>query len=214
MGQDSVEKFFQNFKFRFVGWAYLPNKTNFVLKSNYELPQSICTKRICYVHIIITSYERKPVFIDNIEILRTAFRNVQKLYKFEIIAICIMPEHIHLILHPENINNYPKIISSVKHYFSRNVGQVCPTDDLKIGYKNKREKGIFQRRYWEHTIKDEEELNNQINYIHYNPVKHELVNNVKDWQYSSFHKFVKQGLYKNDWGSKDDIKNIKDLNFE
>ena len=167
-----------------------------------------------YVHIIITSYERKPVFIDNIEILRTAFRNVQNLYKFEIIAICIMPEHIHLILHPENIDNYPKIISSIKHYFSRNVGQVCPTYDLKIGYKNKREKGIFQRRYWEHTIKDEEELNNQIDYIHYNPVKHALVNSVKDWQYSSFHKFVKQGLYENDWGSGDDIKDIKDLDFE
>lgn len=167
-----------------------------------------------YVHIIITSYERKSVFIDNIEILRTAFRNVRKLYKFEIIAICVLPDHIHLILHPENINNYPKILSSVKHYFSRNVGQVCPTDDLKIGYKNKREKGIFQRRYWEHTIKDEKELNNQINYIHYNPVKHGLVNNVKDWQYSSFHKFVKQGLYENDWGSAIDIENIKDLDFE
>ena len=167
-----------------------------------------------YVHIIITSYGRNPVFVKNIEILRTAFRNVQKLYKFEIAAICILPEHIHLIMHPENINNYPQIISSVKHYFSRNVGQVCPTDDLKIGYKNKREKGIFQRRYWEHTIKNEEELNNQINYIHYNPVKHGLVNNVCDWQYSSFHKFVKQGLYENDWGSLKDIENIKDLDFE
>ncbi len=94
------------------------------------------------------------------------------------------------------------------------VGHTCPTDDLKIGYKNKREKGIFQRRYWEHTITSEEELNNQIDYIHYNPVKHGLVNNVKDWQYSSFHKFVKQGLYANDWGSTEDIKNIKDLDIE
>ena len=85
---------------------------------------------------------------------------------------------------------------------------------MKIGYKNKREKGIFQRRYWEHTIKDEEELNNQINYIHYNPVKHGLVNNVKDWQYSSFHKFVEQGMYEFNWGSDKDIENIKDLDFE
>lgn len=167
-----------------------------------------------YVHIIITSYERKPVFIDNIEILRTAFRNVQKLYKFEIIAICVLPEHIHLILHPENINNYPKIISSIKHYFSKNVGQVYPANNLKIGYENKREKGIFQRRYWEHTIRNEEELNNQIDYIHYNPVKRGFVNNVFDWQYSSFHKFVKLGLYENDWGSGKDIVNIKDLDFE
>lgn len=167
-----------------------------------------------YLHIIITSYERKPVFINNINILRTAFKNTMHLYKYEIIAICVLPDHIHLILHPDDINNYPKIISSIKHYFSRNVGQVCPTDELKLGYKNKREKGIFQRRYWEHTIRDEEELNNQINYIHYNPVKHGYVQNVISWKYSSFHKFVKQGLYEESWGSFKDIENFKDLDFE
>ena len=106
-----------------------------------------------------------------------------------------MPNHIHLILHPNNIEQYPQIISSIKHYFSRNVGQVCPTDNLKIGYKNKREKEIFQRWYLEHTIKNKNELNNHINYIHYNPVKHKLVQNIKDWEYSSFHKFVENNLY-------------------
>ena len=167
-----------------------------------------------YLHIIITSYERKHVFINNINILRDAFKNTMQLYKYEIIAICVLPEHIHLILYPENINNYPKIISSIKHYFSRNVGQVCPTYKLKSGYKNKREKGIFQRRYWEHTIISEKDLDNQINYIHYNPVKHGFAQNVKDWNYSSFHKYVKQGLYQDDWGTFEDIKNIKDLNLE
>lgn len=167
-----------------------------------------------YLNIIITSYNRKPIFIDNIDILRTALKNTMQVYKYEIIAICVLPEHIHLILYPQDINNYPKIISSIKHYFSRNVGQVCPTDDLKIGYKNKREKGIFQRRYWEHTIRNEEELNNQINYIHYNPVKHGYVHNVKNWEFSSFHKYVKLGLYEENWGSLKDIENIKDLDFE
>ena len=62
--------------------------------------------------------------------------------------------------------------------------------------------------------KVEEELKNQINYIHYNPVKHGLVDNVRDWKYSSFHKFVKEGLYENNWGCFEDIKNIKDLDFE
>lgn len=167
-----------------------------------------------FLHIIITSYDRKPIFIKNIDILRTAFKNTKAIYKYEIIAICVLPEHIHLILHPDNIEQYPQIISSIKHCFSRNVGQVCPTDDLKIGYKNKREKGVFQRRYWEHTIRDENELNNQINYIHYNPVKHNLVQNVKDWEFSSFHKFVEQNLYNINWGSQKDIKDIKDLDFE
>lgn len=166
-----------------------------------------------YLHIIITSYNRKPLFIDNIDILRTAFKNTMQVYNYEIIAICVLPEHIHLILYPKDINNYPKIISSIKHYFSRNVGQVCPTDDLKVGYKNKREKGIFQRRYWEHTIINEEELNQQINYIHYNPVKHGYVHSVKDWDFSSFHKFLQLGLYEENWGSLKDIENIKNLDF-
>lgn len=119
-----------------------------------------------------------------------------------------------MILNPKNIHDYPKIISSIKHYFSRNVGQVCPTDNLKIGYINKREKGIFQRRYFEHTIINENDLTNQINYIHYNPVKHGIVNSVRDWKYSSFHKFVVQNLYDKNWGSSKDIENIKNINFE
>lgn len=81
-----------------------------------------------YLHIIITSYDRKPIFIENIDILRTAFKNTKTIYEFKIIAICVLPNHIHLILHPNNIEQYSQIISSIKHYFSRNVGQVCPTD--------------------------------------------------------------------------------------
>src|SRR5574344_2045748 len=132
-----------------------------------------------FVHIVITSYDRKAIFIQNIQTLRNAFRNTMKIYSFEIIAICVLPEHIHLILNPKDINQYPKIISSIKHCFSNIVGQVCPTYNLKIGYKNKREKGIFQRRYFEHTIINEQDLENQINYIHYNPVKHGFVKKCK-----------------------------------
>ena len=165
-----------------------------------------------YVHLIIVAYNRKNIFITNIELLRQAFKNAKKFFNFKIIAICVLPDHIHVILNPENIKEYPKIITSIKYYFSKNynVGLETPT----YGYINKGEKGVFQRRFFEHTIKDEEELNNQINYIHYNPVKHELVNNVKDWQYSSFHKFVEQGMYEYNWGSLKDIENIKNLDFE
>ena len=83
-----------------------------------------------------------------------------------------------------------------------------------MGYKNKREKGLFQRRFFEHTICSQEELNNHINYIHYNPVKHGYVKCVKDWQYSSFHKFVKNNLYEENWGSAKDIEKFKSLNIE
>lgn len=167
-----------------------------------------------YIHIIIAAYNRQHIFVNNIEILKKSFKNTMKLYNYEIIAICVLPDHIHMILNPENIEQYPQIISSIKHSFSKNVGQVCPTYNLKLGYKNKREKGIFQRRYFEHTIINETELNTQIDYIHYNPVKHNYVKTVKEWEYSSFHKFVKQNLYNENWGSNSDIENIKNMSIE
>ena len=75
-------------------------------------------------------------------------------------------------------------------------------------------KRLWQNRFWEHTIRDENDLNTHLNYIHYNPVKHGYAKSVKDWEYSSFHKFVKKGLYDINWGSNTDIKEIIDLNFE
>ncbi len=165
-----------------------------------------------YLHLIIVSYNRKNIFINNIELLKHALKNAKQFFCFEMVAICVLPDHIHVILNPKNIKEYPKIITSIKYYFSKNynVGVETPT----YGYVNKGEKGIFQRRFFEHTITSEEDLINQINYVHYNPVKHGLVNKVKDWKYSSFHKFVKQGLYENDWGNVKYVEHIIDLNFE
>lgn len=165
-----------------------------------------------YVHLIVVAYNRKNIFVKNIELLRNSFKNAKQYYNFEVMAICVLPDHIHMILNPNNIKEYPKIITSIKYYFSKNydVGVETPT----YGYTNKGEKGVFQRRYYEHSICSQEELNNHINYIHYNPVKHGLVKNVKDWEYSSFHKFVKNNLYDNNWGCSKDIENIKDLCFE
>ena len=64
-----------------------------------------------------------------------------------------------------------------------------------------REKGIWQRRYWEHQIKDEQDLQRHIDYIHYNPVKHGLVAQVKDWPYSTFHRYVQRNIYPEHWGN-------------
>ncbi len=165
-----------------------------------------------YVHLIVVAYNRKDIFVKNIELLRVSFKNAKQHYNFDIIAICVLPNHIHMILNPDNIKKYPKIITSIKYYFSKNydVGVETPT----YGYVNKGEKGVFQRRYFEHTIYSQEELNKHINYIHYNPVKHGYVKNVKDWKYSSFHKFVENKFYDKNWESSTDIENIKNLDFE
>lgn len=155
------------------------------------------------IFLTIVTNKRIPILIYNIEILKNAFLNVTKFYKFDLVAYSIQPDHLHCLIKPSDINEYPKIIKSFKYSFTRTVGLVKPTYGK-----------IWQNRYWEHTIRDEEDLNKHLNYIHYNPVKHELVNNVKDWTFSSFKNYVKQGLYEEHWGSMRDIENIKDLNFE
>lgn len=161
------------------------------------------------VHIVLVAYHRKKIFINNIELLRKALLNARKFFKFEIIAICVLPDHIHMILKPQNIYEYPKIVTSIKYYFSKNydVGGGTPT----YGYNNKREKGIWQRRFYEHTILDEEDLNKHIDYIHYNSYKH-LGIAPKNWSFSSFSKYAEEGYYKQNWLVDDKI--FEDMNCE
>lgn len=163
-----------------------------------------------YIHVVVVTYKRNCILIKNINLLRKSFENAKHFFDFEIVAICVLPDHFHLILNPKNINEYPKIITAIKYYFSRrlnDVGVETPT----YGYKNKGEKGIWQRRYFEHTIRDEEDLHRHLDYIHYNPVKHDYAQKVKDWEFSSFDKFVKMKNYDIEWGSSEDIKHIETL---
>lgn len=155
------------------------------------------------IFLTIITNNRIPILIDNFQLLERAFYNTILYYKFDLVAYTIQPDHIHCIIKPLNIEEYPKIVKSFKYSFARNVGLVNPTYDK-----------IWQNRYWEHTIRNEEDLNKHLDYIHYNPVKHKLVEAVNDWDFSSFHKFVQLGLYEENWGSLKDIENIKNLDFE
>lgn len=164
-----------------------------------------------YVFLTVVTYNRKQILIDNITILRNAFEETKRYFKFEIFGVSIMPDHFHILIKPQDISEYPKIIKSIKYNFSNKldiVGLASPT------YVAKREKIIWQRRYHEHTIRDEDDLYKHLDYIHYNPVKHGFVNCVKDWEYSSFEKFVKLKNYDKNWGSCNDIERIQDLDYD
>lgn len=170
-----------------------------------------------YLFLTITTNYRQKILIDNINLLRLSFENTKKIYNFELFASVILPEHLHMIMIPEKIEEYPKIIHAIKYSFTRNIqdgGIVIPPYKLSESKLNKGDKGIWQRRYHEHTIRDEEDLYNHLDYIHYSPVKHRLVQNVKDWEYSSFEKFLKRGNYDANWGSSSDIEKIKDFDYE
>ncbi len=140
----------------------------------------------------VNLYHRKTGLLTQyIDELRHAFRVVKQQRPFQIDAIVILPDHLHTIWTlPEDDDNYPQRWRSIKSQFTRAI--------KAKGYpikKNKRgEHYVWQRRYWEHTIKDNRDLQHHINYIYYNPVKHGHVSKVSDWQYSSFHQYVANGI--------------------
>lgn len=158
------------------------------------------------VFITIVTYHRNPLLIKNINNLRIAFKTCP--YKFDILAACVLPDHLHLLIKPNNIEQLSKIISSIKYCFSKSIINIIKPET------SRREKGIWQRRFYDHIIRSEEDLNRHIDYIHYNPVKHGLVKASKDWEYSSFSKYVKNGQYEENWCNFEDKYNINDLNLE
>ncbi len=112
----------------------------------------------------------------------------------------ILPDHLHTIWTlPKNELDFSVRWKRIKGIFSRHY-QGCSTEDISESIRRKKEKGIWQRRFWEHTIRDQPDFNRHCDYIHYNPVKHGLVNTPLEWKHSSFRKFVEKGFYKQDWG--------------
>ena len=145
--------------------------------------------------------ERKGnrLLVDNIDLLRDSFACIKRKRQFDMDAVVIMPDHLHCIwtLPPEDAG-FSTRWSLIKSHFSRAIEK----GESISGSRNKRrERGVWQRRFWEHLLRDQADYNHHVNYIHWNPVKHGLVERVADWPHSSFHKFVAQGVYPVDWCS-------------
>ena len=138
---------------------------------------------------------------DNVSLLRNAFRYVIKQHPFKIDAFVLLPDHLHCIWTlPDGEHNFSIRWRLIKSYFSR---QCAPQyqDKISTSRQKKQEKAIWQRRFWEHQIRDQTDFIHHVEYIHYNPVKHGLVKAPKDWEYSSFHRYVDEGIYDVEWGA-------------
>lgn len=151
-------------------------------------------------YFTVVTHKRNPLLIENIKLLKESFKNVKNKYSFEIIAIVILPDHLHMLLRMKNVTDYPKIIGTLKRYFS----QKCPEKYYQCVTQSKsREqqnyKPIWQKRFYEHAIRDEKKFQIKMDYIHFNPIKHGLVEKLIDWKHSSFEKFVRQGVYPENW---------------
>ena len=129
--------------------------------------------------------------------LRAAFREARHDHPFTIDAMVVLPDHLHAVwTMPDGDADFSTRWRLIKTGFSR---RVPAGERISESRAAKGERGIWQRRYWEHTIRDENDFARHIDYIHINPVKHGYVTRVGDWPHSSFHRMVKLGVYPEDW---------------
>ena len=139
--------------------------------------------------------------------LRLAIEQVQIKYPFKIDAFVLLPNHFHCLWTlPPGDKDYTTRMRLIKTYVTKHCAkQLNLPISISESRQKRKESNLWQRRFWEHLIRDEEDFNRHLDYIHYNPVKHGLCKSVKEWQYSSFHRYVAQGLYSPDWGSCEQI---------
>jgi len=141
--------------------------------------------------ITVVTYKRRPILIENIELLRKSFRLSKARYNYNIDAIVILPDYFHMIITPEDPQEYSKIISHLKRSFvyglNTSFKSHCKLDLSETQYKRQLA-GVWQKIFYEHTIRHEKDMNLHLEYILQNPAKHDYVENTEEWIYSSFSK--------------------------
>jgi putative transposase len=150
----------------------------------------------------VACYRRQKIFAipQNVELLRSAFRGVISTHPFSIDAVVVLPDHLHCVWKlPKGDSDFAMRWRLIKSAFSRRCSWEIPKE-IEASRMKKGERMLWQRRYWEHTIRDDSDFMRHLEYIHYNPVKHGYVNAPQDWPYSSFHRYVREGVYDQSWG--------------
>ncbi len=145
---------------------------------------------ICFVTSV--TYLRRPILAENANLMIKVLDEFSKRLQINILAYSILPDHIHLLVDC-NGNDLSKIMQKMKFSFTKR---------FKYGQNNRKAK-VWQSRFWDHIIRDQNDMNRHIDYIHYNPVKHGLTRSPFKWKYSSIHTYYSAGYYSDDWGGRE-----------
>lgn len=142
---------------------------------------------------------RRRLLVDHADLLRDAFRTARAARPFDVLAIAVLPDHLHCVWRlPDGDADNANRWAQIKSTFSRTL----PINERRSPQRMaRRERGIWQRRYWEHLIRDETDLRHHVDYVHINPVKHGHAARAADWPYSSFRRWVAAGVYPLDWAA-------------
>ncbi|HIF00110.1 MAG TPA: transposase [Planctomycetes bacterium] len=165
----------------------------------------------------LVTYRRRPLFAEPhaCQILGTCMRHVCDEMPFTVTAIVLLPDHLHAVMNlPSGDNDYATRWKRIKRNFTvqwlDSGGKDLP---VTTSEKRRGQRGIWQSRFWEHVIRDEGDLENHVDYIHFNPVKHKYVAASVEWPHSSFHRFVRLGHYPADWG-RSEPRSIQSMDLE
>jgi len=150
-----------------------------------------------YFFTVTLADRRAETLITHVDALRTAFRLTRHEHPFDIDAVVVMPEHLHTIWTlPDGDDDYATRWQLIKSRFTRALALAGESFPIRADGK----RALWQPRYWEHVIRNQDDLRRHVDYIHYNPVKHGHVSRVCDWRHSSFHAYVRRGWLPLDWG--------------
>ncbi len=164
--------------------------------SDYRRPHTPGAMWFCTVTLAQRCGNR--MLVERYAELRAAMRLVKQRHPFRVDGMVVLPEHLHVLWTlPSGDADLGLRWSLIKASFSR---QIPGDEDRQASRIVRGERGIWQRRFWEHQIRDERDHFAHLDYIHYNPVKHGLVSRVADWPHSTFHRYVRLGWYSPDWG--------------
>jgi putative transposase len=157
----------------------------------------------CWFFTVNLLDRRTTLLVDRIDALREATAWTMRRYPFRIDAWVVLPEHLHAIWTlPEGDADFSTRWRMVKTRFARALPPTERRDATRVA---RGERGIWQRRFWEHLVRDDDDFGRHVEYCAINPVKHGYVRRVVDWPYSSFHRDVRRGIFTEDWGSDVDV---------
>jgi putative transposase len=151
----------------------------------------------------VVTYDRVPLFADDRgrRVLGSLLREAKKRWLFTINAIVLLPEHLHVIWSlPSGDTAYSTRWAWIKKEFTKEWLEVGGAEKpVTAGRSRERRRGVWQPRFWEQTLESEDDFEHHFDYVHYNPVKHRHVYRPRDWPWSSFHRWVRAGVYAADW---------------
>jgi putative transposase len=179
---------------RYVGWAKRSVPTRWCQPLNMSHYRRSLTQGATFFFTVNLADRESSLLVDEIARLRKAYGVVKDRYPFETVAICVLPDHLHAIWRlPKDDADFSTRWALIKRGFSSGLSVDSSRSAGKIA---KREKGIWQRRFWEHQIRDDLDLQRHVDCVYFNPVKHGHVKRPQEWPYSSYHRDLKNGLLK------------------